>query len=240
MPDSLAQRAEVFAYRHYREKLVRCIQRELASRLRRERRQKAILAWQDFHTERPMTSLDMYRALRGTVRHVLPRVRSVKPIYLGRRATPRIKCGTKGVCNWCGYECFWPNRWHFYCRLWYWILGDGPSGAHGFYAKMKRSACWNYMCPRTPCVECGSTTELQVDHKIPIGYAARLSPRDYIRSFFPSNLQYLCAQCHRRKTIQDNIKLRELRIEQDGVTPTQKNYDGMSLACMYLDNTINV
>ena len=43
----------------------------------------------------------------------------------------------------------------------------------------------------------------ELDHRVPIMLAARRGLRDYVRAFLLSNLQWLCRECHRRKTAGD-------------------------------------
>ena len=56
------------------------------------------------------------------------------------------------------------------------------------FARMKK------IVPKTPCVLCGSTEDLQLDH---------------IKAWFfggktePSNMQWLCYNCHRKKTAEE-------------------------------------
>ena len=176
-----------------------------------KKKESRIAAREDIYNHGAVTTLERYRALRGTIIHVIPRLEQLKPIHCGRRAAPHLSQGVMGICTWCNEPCYWPNRWHYYCRLWYWMLGDGPEW-NWRPPKLKKVLNWANLVPKTSCNACGANkTKLTLDHIIPITYAARLTKRDYIRSFMPHNLQWLCVTCHGYKTNQDNIKLKQLK-----------------------------
>lgn len=172
-------------------------------------------AWDEFHSTAPPTPEEYRRALRGIVTHVLPRVRTTKLIHLGRRPAPRIKDGLMGACNWCLRPCLWPNRWHRWCRLIYWMTGDGPSGAN-LYKGIKKMLSWRNILPPTPCVLCNTQDGVMtIDHIQPIANIARTGDqRAYIRAFLPQNLQWLCRTCHNQKTADDHRELNETKRQQ--------------------------
>lgn len=210
----LERRAEEFTKLHL-QKRVASIVRSYAKR--RARAEKAAylsqrpLAWEEFHRTGPPTPEEMHRALRGVVTHVLPRVRSHKLIHLGRRAAPYIKDGNKGTCNWCQETCYWPNRWHRWCRLHYWMTGDGPSGVH-LSKGLKKILNWKNILPVTPCAWCRTSQgTMTIDHKVALALVARTGDH---RAFLPGNLQWLCRDCHHEKTDQDNKLLKETKLEQ--------------------------
>jgi len=58
---------------------------------------------------------------------------------------------------------------------------------------------WKYkeILPKTPCVMCGTTEDLELDHIIPYCEGGR-STED--------NLQWLCHSCHKKKTAAEQLK----------------------------------
>ena len=76
------------------------------------------------------------------------------------------------------------------------------------------------LVPRGLC-ECGEeATEL--DHIVPLSIAVMDGLRVWIRAFMPSNLQWLCRECHRRKTSKDRADLARRR---NGIVTAQPGYD---------------
>lgn len=140
---------------------------------------------------------DTYRAYRGIVRHVLPRLRRWSwTVGSGiRRATSVTPAGygrnTTGRCCWCGLILDEKRQvwWHRECRRYYYML----SGA--------REAYGDLAIPLADC-PCGQGG-VELDHRVPIGLAALRGPRAFVRAFLPANLQWLCALCHKAKTAQD-------------------------------------
>lgn len=217
--ETLAHRAEEFQRLHYQKRVVSLVRKYAKARAKAERRvllAQRPLAWEEFHRTGPPTRLETYRALRGVVTHVLPKVRSTKLIHCGRRASPKIKHGQKGTCNWCRQPCHWPNRWHRWCRLYYWMMGDGPSHASLYSKDLKSILNWQQILPVTPCALCNTLEDpMSLDHVRPIAHATRTGdPRAYVRAFLPGNLQWLCVPCHHRKTANDKAELDQLKRQQ--------------------------
>lgn len=196
---------------------IKQLKRVIGIRIYKENKRLLKLKKMERGKAKPITSTDWYRMLRGTVIHVIPRVEIIKPIHCGRRAAPKLLGGVIGICNWCGQECERPNRWHPYCRLWYWIMGDGVEYPHGRsdYIRKYDMIKWDTLIPRTECKIClDNTVPVEVDHIVSVACAARMGKREFIRAFFLSNTQWICKKCHRKKTHLDNIKLKEIKKAQ--------------------------
>ena len=206
----LTDKAETFLRMRARERVIHLLKKRarslLWSRDLGERRASQRLAKQDFRKSGPLSRDERYLALRGTVIHVLPKLRALKAIHCGRRAAPIIRGGEMGTCNWCLKECQWPNRWHRGCRVWYWLLGDGPEGLRPDQ-NMRKMLRWNQIVAPTPCTGCGAAHhrgQMTLDHRVSVRAAARAGERKFIRAFFPENLQWLCRACHQEKTYQES------------------------------------
>ena len=196
-----------------RRKLVNLLKRRIAQIKPSPYRESRRLGKIEMANTSPLSQTELRLALRGTVIHALPRLKTLKPIHCGRRAASPIKGGTMGTYNWCLTPCQNPNHWHRGCRLWDWMLGDGPQGIKPA-ANFRVLARWENLVPKANCNICSRRDQdqlLTLDHNLPIAQAARLGPRQFLRAFLPHNLQWLCRKCHAEKTDQDNAALREMK-----------------------------
>ena len=156
-------------------------------------------------------SLTDYRGLRGVVRWVLPAIRDRwppqdhrDPIRRSWTQAPFRFIGSKyGECRWCGTEAVsdkgrklaWHNSPNGGCfRYFAAVRCMGPVTA-GKYPKP--------LYPVTSCAECGESPGKELDHQVALGVALKDGPRAYVRALLPTNLRWLCHDCHVRKTAED-------------------------------------
>ena len=145
--------------------------------------------------------VERYRGLRGLVRHVLWKLRKTGPLALGRRPTVGVaQGGTPGICQWCLQPTVEEvpsgrGRWHRTCLDWH-------AAASGYRNDIEGQP----LLPSAACI-CGQPGE-ELDHRVAIGVAARLSPDVYTRAFAPANLWWLCHACHTAKTAFDRAVMR--------------------------------
>ena len=132
------------------------------------------------------------------VRHLLPRARRMGPETLGRspvgdasQLLRNVGGVPKGNCLWCGQRVGRGQRtWHNTCVVWHSITRGQRRSVGGQWVVKPQS------CP------CGQPAQ-ELDHHTPVMLAARRGIRSYVRAFLPENLQWLCRECHRRKTKED-------------------------------------
>ena len=99
-----------------------------------------------------------------------------------------------GICRWC-YErtANIKTRWHLYCLNVYRVApGQHPDEIQ-----------------HTLCEICGNPSD-EMDHRLAIEVARALGPAAMLRAFTLENLQWLCRECHRRKTRLDRRLARYL------------------------------
>ena len=119
---------------------------------------------------------------------------SYSPAGYGRNATRR--------CAWC-YLAFdeerYHHRWfHPTCRTWL-AAASGYRDLNGGGLVLAVADC--------PCGEPGT----DLDHRVAVGIAALTGPREYVRAYLPSNLQWLCRSCHSAKTKHDVRRIADLK-----------------------------
>lgn len=162
------------------------------------------------------------RALRGLVRWGIWDNRDDWPPRDHRKGTNRGSWGLnthpdrpKGHCAWCWLprdpKQHYQANYHGDCALVMTMLKG-----------VRRTPYGKWVIPKVDC-QCGAEgTEL--DHVLPLSLAVREGLRVWIRAFLPPNLQWLCVDCHRKKTRSDLARLSYLRRpespEKDPDAPT--------------------
>lgn len=145
------------------------------------------------HLQHLMKPEHRLRGLRGLVIHVVRRVRAGGEMTRDGVGPWKYRGGTPGTCRWC--------------------LGPAPTGSRHWhtncirYHAIARSRGTSFLRV-TPC-PCGREGR-ELDHRVAVGVASRLGPREYVRSLLPENLQWLCHDCHAEKTVTDREKMKEL------------------------------
>ena len=146
-----------------------------------------------------------YRQLRGLALHFRrnwPQIRRSKEFSRGLFGPFGTQQGTTGRCRWCETRLEQPGRkWHEECSQSY-RVATGQSVTY----------LWpEYSRPRCPCGEAG--TELDHQEALVLAWTSG-DPRRIIRASAPSNLMWLCQECHRAKTTEDTRALAEMRSQQ--------------------------
>ena len=142
---------------------------------------------------RSMLSVITHRRHRGLSLHHR-RHPSAHPRRLVNRTARWGEPPVRGVCRWC-HEDTADIRltWHEYCL-------DAYRVASG--QKPERMQL-------TMCGACGGAAA-ELDHRLSIEVARALGPDALMRAFPLENLQWLCRECHRRKTRLDRRLARYL------------------------------
>ena len=134
------------------------------------------------------------RRLRGLVIHhrIHP---SAHPRRLVRRTRSWGERPVNGVCRWCGEHAssIQLTR-HGYCLDAYRVASGQKPGIH-----------------LTMCEGCAGPAD-ELDHRLAINVARAMGPQALRRAFTLENLQWLCHQCHRRKTKLDRCLAPYLRV----------------------------
>ena len=140
-----------------------------------------------------MTDIARRRRHRGLALHHR-RHASEHPRRLVNRTARWGEPPVRGVCRWC-HEDTADIRltWHEYCL-------DAYRVASG--QKPERIQL-------TMCETCGDAAE-ELDHRLAIEVARTMGPDALMRAFTLENLQWLCRECHRRKTRLDRRLARYL------------------------------
>ena len=135
-----------------------------------------------------------HRRLRGLVIHHR-RHPSAHPRRLVRRVRSWGERPVAGVCRWCGeHASSIQLTWHGYCLDAYRVASGQKPGMQ-----------------LTMCEDCAGPAD-ELDHRLAINVARALGPQALRRAFTLENLQWLCQQCHRRKTRLDRCLARYLRV----------------------------
>ena len=161
------------------------------------------------------------RGLRGFVIHVLPVARNYRP---APRFYPRGVIGSfggvekRGTCRWCRHPIDDGPRklWHKSCVRWY-------MAARGKTVNSLAEFSERPIVPPTACALCGSAEAEECDHLVALAVAARQGIREWVRAHQPSNLRWLCHECHAVKTGEDRRLMSRLdkaaRKAADGHVP---------------------
>ena len=176
----------------------------------------------------PLMTPERYRGLRGVARFIAGRAEHHhKRDPVGMNYSRGLAAPEWGVCRWCGLSVERrrgrARRWHRSCYIWFrigrgQILGTGetalPFGAVEFSHSHcdhpeSEGAAW---CAREICQGCGkpSPGRLELDHIMAIALAHRLGEFFYRRAFSPTNLWWICRDCHLAKTKFDRMCMRRL------------------------------
>lgn len=138
------------------------------------------------------------RAARG----LIARVRSWRPRFEGelpgRDLVGRAPKGQAGTCKWCGQETEPRKAWHRDC-LYAFLAARGSTVGPG----------QGSIIPQAPCAECGGPGQ-EIDHRLALGIAVRLPRRYWVKAWWLGNLQWLCRECHARKSGRDRRIMRLL------------------------------
>ena len=130
-----------------------------------------------------MRSRIRYRRHRGLALHHR-RHPSAHPRRLVNRTARWGEPPVRGVCCWCHQDAASVRlTWHEYCL-------DAYRVASGQKPERMRL---------TMCETCGGAAD-ELDHRFAIEVARALGPDALMRAFTLENLQWLCRDCHRRKT----------------------------------------
>ena len=161
------------------------------------------------------------RGLRGFVNHVLPVARKYRPaprLYPRGIIGPVSGAAKSGICRWCGLPIAdgKRKRWHQSCVHWY-------MAARGQTVNNLAPLLERPVVPPTACALCGSATAEECDHLVALAVAARQGVRQWVRAHQPSNLRWLCHECHAGKTGEDRRLMSRLdkaaRTAADGHVP---------------------
>ena len=110
----------------------------------------------------------------------------------------------RGFCRWCDEPCETRRHlWHPECVVYY------------FAALARLVAFDEHWMPPTDC-PCGKPGA-ELDHRLALAVAWHLGERAWLRAHLPSNLQWLCRDCHRRKTAEDRAMIAGLKRGHTGV-----------------------
>ena len=140
-----------------------------------------------------MTDIVRRRRHRGLALHHR-RHASAHPRRLVNRTARWGEPPVRGVCRWCHEDASSIQlTWHEYCL-------DAYRVASG--QKPERIQL-------TMCESCGDAAE-ELDHRLAIEVARTMGPDALMRAFTLENLQWLCRECHRRKTRLDRRLARYL------------------------------
>ena len=104
-----------------------------------------------------------------------------------------------GRCTWCGDPTRGKAyRWHPDCVFAYRCAIGSTQGLG--------PAVWD--AEKRGCATCGSRKQLEVEHRIALGVAARIwTPHVVLRAWSLRNIQLLCHECHRAKTKLDRQEM---------------------------------
>ena len=153
-----------------------------------------------------------FRAMRGIVIHVLPKLKEPFTRYHSKRdplgsTLPRKP---RGTCVWCLRSAIsqygFKVNWHKECL-------DLYSAFRGLCVRPDGIS----LIPESPCEICKVkwSPDFEIDHRVSIGVAFLQGNRQYIRAFLPLNFRYLCRSCHRIKTHEDTLTRISLKEKTD-------------------------
>ena len=142
---------------------------------------------------RSMLSVITHRRHRGLSLHHR-RHPSAHPRRLVNRTASWGETPVRGVCRWCREDTADIRlTWHEYCLDAYRVAsGQKPENMQ-----------------LTMCGACGGAAA-ELDHRLSIKVAPALGPDALMRAFTLENLQWLCRECHRRKSRLDRRLARYL------------------------------
>ena len=150
----------------------------------------------------PRVTPEERNALRGVVLHMIRPWRAdlfrrdrVGPAWTLRKHRPK---GTPR-CTWCWKPCKPRQSWHPLCLKYFFACRGQTIGSYH-----------RPLVKQTPCRMCGGPAT-EIDHILALSIAHEMGQRFAVRAFFPSNMQWLCRECHRIKTASDKRLLANLR-----------------------------
>ena len=177
----------------------------------------------------PEMTPERYRGLRGVVRYIAGRPEHHnKRDPVGMNYSRGLAPPEWGVCRWCGLSVGRKRgrarRWHRSCYVWFrigrgQIISTGETALPFGAVEFSHSHCDDHpesegaaWCAREICQGCGkpSPGRLELDHIMAIALAHRLGEFFYRRAFSPTNLWWICRDCHLAKTKFDRMCMRRL------------------------------
>ena len=176
-----------------------------------------------------------YRGLRGVVKWVLSALEERWPPLDHRDPIQCLWARTspppRGTCRWCGLKAIGKRyrklAWHK--EPW----GD----CYRYYAMVRVRDYGRRLFTVAPCANCGATGQ-ELDHIVPLRLAVLFGKREYVRALLPSNLQWLCQECHRDKTAGDMTYIQhyQRRILRPSMNlPVYDNYKRLSMSSLKVD-----
>ena len=147
--------------------------------------------------------------LRGLIRRVRDGAKPIGRDLVGRVRVRKV-VGVR-ICPWCEEPNDGAAWWHELCVAAH-SVARGVTNRVTYSGLGFDSRGW-VIVPADGCEECGNQIA-EVDHRLALSVAVerrRLGDRRWWRAWTPSNLRWLCQECHKKKTAEDRHLLADMR-----------------------------